>query len=73
MCLALSRVPGGTVNNSRDQDILKQKTKPNQKDIRSQEWWPTSVIPALGRQRREDEEFKAIFDYRVSSRPTWET
>jgi hypothetical protein len=31
-------------------------------------WWHTPVIPALGRQRKADSEFKASLVYKVSSR-----
>jgi hypothetical protein len=34
-------------------------------------WWYMLVVPALGRWRQEGPEFKVIFDYQVSFRPTW--
>jgi hypothetical protein len=36
--------------------------------IKSWVWWYTSVIPALGRKRQEDLEFKAILGYIENSR-----
>jgi hypothetical protein len=36
-------------------------------------WWHRTVIPALGRQRQEDQKFKVIFDYLMSIRPTQDT
>jgi hypothetical protein len=33
-----------------------------------QAWWLTPLIPALGRQRQADSEFKASLVYRLSSR-----
>lgn len=32
----------------------------------SQEWWPMTAIPALGRKRQESEEFKASLTYILS-------
>lgn len=32
----------------------------------SQEWWPMTAIPALGRKRQESEEFKACLTYILS-------
>jgi hypothetical protein len=37
----------------------------------SQEWWRISLIPALGRQRRQISEFEASLVYKVSSRTAW--
>jgi hypothetical protein len=31
-------------------------------------WWCTSVIPALGRLKKEDLEFKVSLDYVISTR-----
>jgi hypothetical protein len=37
------------------------QTKQNKKPV----WWHTLVIPAFGRQRKEDQEFKVILDHIV--------
>ena len=37
------------------------------------EGWHMPVIPAPGKQRQEDLEFKASLDYIVSSESTWAT
>jgi hypothetical protein len=34
-------------------------------------WWLSAIIPALGRLRKEDNEFKASLGYMGSPRPTW--
>lgn len=34
-------------------------------------WWLSAIIPALGRLRKEDNEFKASLGYMASPRPTW--
>jgi hypothetical protein len=36
-------------------------------------WWQTPVIPALGRLKQEDCDFKASLGYRESSRTAWAT
>ena len=41
--------------------IARVQTKQNKKPV----WWHTLVIPAFGRQRNEDQEFKVILDHIV--------
>jgi hypothetical protein len=36
-------------------------------------WWHIPIIPALGKQRQEDYEFKTLLGYLVSSRPVCAT
>ena len=38
-----------------------------------QSWWYTPVIPALGRYKQEDQEFKVILCYTENLRLAWET
>jgi hypothetical protein len=40
---------------------------------RSSAWWGTPVLPVLGRWRQEEQEFKVILGYIVSSCPAWAT
>lgn len=39
----------------------------------NQEWWHTPIISALGRQRQDNQKFKAILGYILSLRPAWTT